>query len=830
MPFKLIEEAAPVKSSFRLLDEAPTGSQPVVANGSTVADRFAAQSTVLEATAPLTAQAVSDAQLLKDTESFGFDDLAPGELTPGEKEAALYTGKQSAKVLSNAVRYVPPVVAGIATLNPGVAALTAGASEAAAQKLEQATSNRDKMSIPEIAGSTLGAGVGAALPVKAATSIGSFLGSRLAHGAATGGAYGVGEEIPGYVTGDKQFDWENLTKSALNVGEKAGMGAGLELGLGGVLHGTGALVRTARSGVGPRDAITRLGAEVLAPFEQQKQINLARTMTDFSDTTSARDFVNSFAGNLAQATRQNPADVARVLKTALADSASETGKPFVDSLVSKVEGQLGKLDDNARREIGDFAGDYMAASSASASTVGQSVKTAGQAEVDKFKADFKNRYDEVRNDPLFTQPRERTEVIESSTKGDQPATVLVHKDPSINDLIDQRTAAMKQIQWDKPVQSASYDKFEKLEAIQDKIDGALDSLPDTAMADKYRQINADYKSQIARFKGGYANQILKDIGQDGGVEGGIVGRLSGVSGADNLAALKGVLGTSFDKVKPEIGQVIYNDLALDGPEKFVQRLEDAFNGKSKGMQPEVVREFFPGLTANKLKAAKAEVEKANTTFATDFRKAITEGHELNNADPDTLVDFLNKGAGSYRSEKVRDFLASTAPGTLQDAQTALLSRVIGRAQSGGKLTSEALRKAAEGEYSNAFSGLFGGKSPKLDGIISALETAEKDATKTSTLSKLLTAGATAGGAMAAGRYSQNPLVIGSAAATAGYMAQRAQDRMRARVIAWALDNPQVRASLSKPYSELTNAETEMLKRALPAAISQSVAPTLNSFH
>lgn len=852
--------------------------------------------------------------------------------------------------LAAGARYGIPIAAGLATGGSGylptALAMSSGLGigEAAAQKIESG-----KITSP---GAVAGAAASGLVPFgKESTSL---LGALAKSGTSQFAAGTVNRATKSLVdTGTV-----NLSDLASGGAIDFGFGSGLRLG-------SAVLGGAYRSMANGNRSLAGVVGEIQAPFEAEKIRRIASKLSQFAESGAASDIIGEAAGKIAQASKQDPKAVAEILTSAIKKGQSVDDKQLAQNIIGELQNSGAQLNDNAAAAVRQFAGVYEAMASQDLTTaaegIGQvakagiqqaetkankavselsegysgatkqdladaanTVKNAANKELDAFKAESRSRYSEVESNPLFNDKFIGRRVEEGPMGG-------VFEGKSINDLRKELTNAYAAIDYTKPVQGATYDRYAEVKRIQNELQKALDSLPAGSPAvQKFKDAQAFYNENMTRFKGRYANSILRDIGEEGGAEATIITRLGGPDGPKYLSELKDLLGESYPEVKQALGEQIYSDLASNGPEKFVENLDRASSGGWKGIQPKVLSEFFPGFSKDKAKSAFASLEAAkkhplkdlldsgeptvqfvsklsgnkgpqylseikqilgndfeklrdtfgqqiytklssggprkfvenlesalsngvegiqpqvvkeflplvtpekvaaarqaleiaDNEFSQNFNKAIKEGGDLSSADPESLVSWFNKGGNSSRASKAREYLSGN-PKLLDDAQNSLLTQIIADAQVKGAVTGEQIRKAA-GEYNNAVTGLMGERGKiKIDDIAKAVDEAAKDASQTSLLSKLmtLTAGAVAGQRTL--RATGSVPFTASATLGAAYAASKTIDYANAKIAATLLSNPSYRKAITKPYEELTNRETKMLEEEFPGVIGRIINP------
>ena len=694
-------------------------------------------------------------------------------------------------ILTTTARVAPVLAAGALTggagLIPAAAAmgLASGIGETAGQLIESGKiTDRGAIAGSAAAGLVPFGGQSTSLAKSLLKSGASSVGGGLAY--RTSKALANGEQV-----------------SAKDIAEGGPLDLAVGIGLQGLGVLGGAAYRTAKSG---EPGVARLIGEIQAPFEAEIIRRNAEKLSKFAESGPANELIAPIAGQIAQASRQDPKAIADFLKQSMKNGATS------EELIAAINKGVGKLDEEATNAVRQFAGSYEAMASQDLSSAANFVKQKADQQLVDFKAKSKSLYDEIDSNPLFNEKRVGR-VAGEDVYG-------VPRGKSINDLREELTNAYNAIDYTKPVQGATGDRYAEVARIKKELNSALESLPkDNPIVDKYKEAQAFYGDNIGRFKGSYANSILRDIGEEGGGESTIITRLGGTDGAKYLSELKNLFRDGFNEVRDSIGQQIYKEMSSGGPRKLVDNVEKAMNGEWKGVQPSVIKEFLPLVDAKKINAAKASIDIADKAFNKDFTNAIEKGGDLNNVDVDSLISWF-KGKDSYRAEQARKYLGS-APELLADAQNSLLSKIISdSAEKTGVVTGDSLRSAA-GNYKETISGLIGERgNAKIEGIAAALDQASKDASKTSILGKLIPVAAGVSAATKVMVSSGNIAYAGTAATAAAYTANKAMKYANAQAAAYLLSSPKYRAAITKPYEDLTNRETKMLENDLPGIISK----------
>ena len=167
---------------------------------------------------------------------------------------------------------------------------------------------------------------------------------------------------------------------------------------------------------------------------------------------------------------------------------------------------------------------------------------------------------------------------------------------TLNDLKNQRTEILNQIDFNKKVQQADYDTFQELDRVQKTMEDALNTDPDFKVL--FKAQNAQYREGINRFKGSIISSLLRDVGEGGGSPEAVLSLL-GTRGGQALEVMKKVAGSEWEPTfKPLLEDFVYNRLRKVGqtPEEFLSLLTEAKMGKGSQLTGEVANEFFPQLS------------------------------------------------------------------------------------------------------------------------------------------------------------------------------------------------------------------------------------------
>jgi hypothetical protein len=513
------------------------------------------------------------------------------------------------------------------------------------------------------------------------------------------------------------------------------------------------------------------------------------------------------AGKLARTYRADENQVKDVLAESFRRNSSKSGQDFSNAVVSDVEKLFGKLDDETTTAFSKLANDYDKMESLTLGDAVGAVKNAAQGVYKRKNEAFAKEFDAFREDPRFqAKDYDKTPARGKDLYG--PPDPETGK--SLADLWKEQQDAAKAIKWGEPVKGGTGDQWADYRKAKEKFETALaqfeKKFPDDSFVKNFKDLKERYSGFMEDYNTTFSKGIIKDIGEQSGSWSSIIKTLGGSDGPAKLQQLKRILDEDYDAVKSKIGNTIYNNLNTGGQIKFLDNLENALSKGWNGIQKEVLDEFFPGVTIDGIRQAKAAWEASSKGFAEDFRKAAYGKGESVIASPGVVLEFLNNS--KENAVRVKNALSAE---TLADTQNMLLSQIVSEAGKKGPITAKSFMESA-GSWQNALDGVFGTSAKvKVEEIGKALELAEKN--KTSLISKLLPgiAGATAfaKGASAAGPF------FGVAG---GERAYRWTERLQSKLASYLVDNPNYRAAVVKPFDQLTNAETKMLNNDIPMII------------
>jgi hypothetical protein len=611
-----------------------------------------------------------------------------------------------------------------------------------------------------------------------------------------GAMRGVAGEVTRQSISEDPWSFGNILESAKDyaVGETAGslggnlIGAGYRKYKGAAGNFLGELKRPLL------DQFQSLVGDLNRPFYDQFQKNITEKEGEL-------------AGKLARTYRADENQVKDVLAESFKQNSTKSGQEFADAAIADVEKVFGKLDEDTASAFSKLANDYDKIETLTLGDAAGAVKNVAKG-VYKRKHDvFSKEFDAFREDARF----KAKDYDKAPAKGQDlygPQDPVTGK--SLNDLWKEQQDAAKAIKWGEPVKPGTGDQFAAYQTAKEKFETALGQFekkyPNDPLPKEFNDLKGRFKGFMEDYNTTFSKGILRNIGEQGGTWSSIITSLGGSDGPAKLQQLKKILAEDYDAVKATIGYRIYNDLNVGGQTKYLENLENVLYKATQGVQKEVLDEFFPGITQEGIKQARAALEVSSKGFAEDFRKAAYGKGESVIATPAVVLEFLNNSKENVT--KVRSALSAE---TLADTQNALLAQIVSEASKKGPITAKSFINSA-GSWQNALDGLFGpsGKT-KIDEISKALEIAEKN--KTSIIYKLLPGVA----AVTAAPFS---------GLAGGQKAYRFTEKLQSKLAGYLLDNPNYRAAVIKPFDQLTNAETRMLDNDIPMIIRNLTVKTV----
>ncbi len=332
----------------------------------------------------------------------------------------------------------------------------------------------------------------------------------------------------------------------------------------------------------PDEQANRVANDAIDAFVGESEA-LRNRITNLRDVRNASrdarltDVIRSLEGRASVESQGLRDEIDQLQKRRESLPVESVERQKLDTQISDLNQQIASIE--AGRAVG-----YGPAGGITRESLGLKAQQIAQEELDKFKKDREEGYAKINPDLENT----KLTVTELSPTGEE-----VTKEYTVNQLRDKRTKILRSIDFGKPVQKADYSVFENLDRINSQIDEALASNP--ALKTALQQENAAYREGISRFKGFFADKILREAGEGGGMPG-IVGTIAGATGPQNLRLLKNLLGTRYDEIKPDLRQFVFIQSRGENPNDFLKAITAGNSGKATGLQKEVIDELFPDIS------------------------------------------------------------------------------------------------------------------------------------------------------------------------------------------------------------------------------------------
>ena len=247
----------------------------------------------------------------------------------------------------------------------------------------------------------------------------------------------------------------------------------------------------------------------------------------------------------------------------------------IDDEISVINQQVQDIQAGAVRGYGPASG-------ISKEELGQRVQEIGREELQFFKDESNKGYGKL-------EPRLDSVKINTKTIGPDGKEII----KTANQLRKERSEILKEIDFNKQVQKADYSVFERLDTINGQLDQALSN--DPGLKNLLEAENKFYSTGISRFKGFFADKVLREAGEAGGMPG-IVSTISGASGAQNLKLLKNMLGNRYGEIEPSLREFVYTQIKGENPNDFLRSLTKGKGGFATGIQKEVINDLFPDIS------------------------------------------------------------------------------------------------------------------------------------------------------------------------------------------------------------------------------------------
>jgi hypothetical protein len=332
----------------------------------------------------------------------------------------------------------------------------------------------------------------------------------------------------------------------------------------------------------PDEQANRVANDAIDAFVGESEA-LRNRITNLRDVRNASrdarltDVIRSLEGRASVESQGLRDEIDQLQKQRESLPVESVERQKLDTQISDLNQQIASIE--AGRAVG-----YGPAGGITKESLGLKTQQIAQEELDKFKKDREEGYAKINPDLENT----KLTVTEISPTGEG-----VKKEYTVNQLRQKRTNILRKINFGKPVQKADYSVFEDLDQINSQLDEALASNP--ALKTALQQENAAYREGISRFKGFFADKILREAGEQGGMPG-IVGTIAGATGPQNLRLLKNLLGTRYDEIKPDLRQFVFIQSRGENPNDFLKAITAGNSGKATGLQKEVIDELFPDIS------------------------------------------------------------------------------------------------------------------------------------------------------------------------------------------------------------------------------------------
>jgi len=287
------------------------------------------------------------------------------------------------------------------------------------------------------------------------------------------------------------------------------------------------------------------------------------------------DLVRGFEGRYATDSQPliNQINDLEAKKKLLPDESIERKR--IEDEISVINQQIQDIQAGAVRGYGPASG-------ISKEELGQRVQEIGREELQLFKDESNKGYGKL-------EPRLDKVKITSTEIGPDGKKIV----KTANQLRKERSEILKEIDFNKQVQKADYSVFEELDKINGQLDKAL--LNDPGLKGLLEAENKFYSTGISRFKGFFADKVLREAGEAGGMPG-IVSTVAGASGAQNLKLLKNMLGNRYGEIEPSLREFVYTQIKGENPNDFLKGLTKGKGGFATGIQKEVINDLFPDLS------------------------------------------------------------------------------------------------------------------------------------------------------------------------------------------------------------------------------------------
>jgi hypothetical protein len=332
----------------------------------------------------------------------------------------------------------------------------------------------------------------------------------------------------------------------------------------------------------PDEQANRVANDAIDAFVGESEA-LRNRITNLRDVRNASrdarltDVVRSLEGRASVESQGLRDEIDQLKKKGESLPVESVERQKLDTQISDLNQQIASI------EAGRAAG-YGPTGGITRDSLGLKAQQIGKEELEVFKKESEEGYSDIK--PQLDEVKITSKQIDADGKE-------VEVVQTANQLRVERSRILKEIDFNKQVQKADYSVFERLEKINGQLDQALASnLPLKKLLEAE---NKFYSTGISRFKGFFADKILREAGEKGGMPG-IVGTIAGATGPQNLRLLKNLLGTRYDEIKSDLRQFVFIQSRGENPNDFLKSITAGNSGKATGLQKEVIDELFPDIS------------------------------------------------------------------------------------------------------------------------------------------------------------------------------------------------------------------------------------------
>lgn len=309
----------------------------------------------------------------------------------------------------------------------------------------------------------------------------------------------------------------------------------------------------------------------------RNRITNLRDVRNASRDARLTDVVRSLEGRASVESQGLRDEIDQLKKRRESLPVESVERQKIDTQVADLNQQISSI------EAGRAAG-YGPTGGITRDSLGLKAQKIGNEELEVFKKESEEGYSDIK--PQLDEVKITLKQIDADGK-----EVEVVK--TANQLRVERSRILKEIDFNKQVQKADYSVFERLEKINGQLDQALAS--NLTLKNLLEVENKFYSTGTSRFKGFFADKILREAGEKGGMPG-IIGTIAGATGPQNLRLLKNLLGTRYDEIKQDLRQFVFIQSRGENPNEFLKSITAGNSGKATGLQKEVIDELFPDIS------------------------------------------------------------------------------------------------------------------------------------------------------------------------------------------------------------------------------------------